>query len=232
MAKPGKQPARPYTGMRRAIESGYRRRLWFGLLAVYSIVASIVISAHILAQGAPWLMTALAALLAIGVMIILGAGLILLLENLQHSETEDAAIERGIAFLREHGRQEHIVTTIERRAERGSAAVQLRISLPILLLTLIATVSNLLSLVPLTWQPSVYLLIILGVLTLLQEVGRGNTDVVILSAIDEFRAQVAASRAGASDASSAQSTSRLLPAPQQPRAQRKRRNTIRPGQHR
>lgn len=232
MAKRGRQVARPYTQMCRAVESGYRRRLWLGLFAAYSVVTGILGGAQFLAQGSPWLTAGLAALLAIGVMIILGAGLILLLENLQHSENEDAAIERGIAFLRKHGYDAHVLATMERRAERGSAAVQLRISLPILLLTLIATVSNLLSFVPPTWQPIVYLLIILVVLTLLREVGRGNTDVVILSAIDEFRAEAAPSRTGASTAPATQPESRSLPAPQQTRAQRKRRNVIHPGLHR
>lgn len=232
MAKQGRQPARPYTQMRRAVEAGYRRRLWLGLIVVYSVVSSIIVSAHILAQGSPWLTTALAALLGVSVMIILGAGLILLLENLQHSESEDAAIERGIAFLREHGHKEHVLAAIERRADRGSAAVQLRISLPILLLTLFATVNNLLSLVPPAWQPSIYLLIILGVLTLLRELGRGNTDVVILSAIDEFRAEATVSRAEITAAPSAQPGPRLQPSPQQPRAQRKRRNTVPPRQYR
>lgn len=232
MTKRGRRPARPYTQMRRAVEAGYRRRLWLVLLVVYSVVTGVGVSAQILSQGSPWLTTALAALLAIGVMIILGAGLILLLENLQHSENEDAAIERGIDFLREHGQEEHVLTAIERRADRGSDAMQIRISLPILLLTLVATVSNLLSLVPPTWQPSVYMLIILVALTLLREVGRANTDVVILSAIDEYRAEAAASRARASTAPLARTVPQLLPASQQHRAPRKRRNIVGPNQRR
>lgn len=232
MAKQQRQPTRPYTRMCRAVESGYRRRLWFGLLIVYSILAGIVGAVNILAQGSQWWTTAIAALLAIGLMIIIGITWLYLLENLQHSDSEDAAVERGIAFLREHGKDERIVSTVERRAERGSSAVQMRISLPILLLTLIATASGLLSFVPPSWQPIMYMFIVLVVLSLLREVARGNTDVIILSAIDEYRAEKSLGQEAQPAVSASQSSSLVAIPPQLKRAGGKRRNTTRPSQHR
>ena len=230
MAKQGRAAERPYTRMRRKVEEVYRRRRWLIVVVGFSLFVAVVSGANIVTQGSPWPQSIVAAALVAGLLIVIGAAGVLLFENMQPSDMEDVAVERGVSFLREQKYDERVIATIERRAERGSAAVQLRVTLPVLSLTLIATVSGLLSLIPPTWQPIGYGFLAMFVLTLLREVGRGNTDVVILSAIDEYRSEIVPVRnfQPSLDPSSAPQEPSVLPKPA--REHKKHRSAPRPRQ--
>jgi chromate transport protein ChrA len=215
MARQNHQPRSLYVQMRHAVEAGYGRRRWLALMSGAIVALVAVSSGYQVLQGSPWPATVLAALLVVAGLIITGAMAGLLFENLQHTDHEDQGIELGVAFLQHHVPDEKRLGLIERRATRGSEAVQLRTTLPALLLTLAA--AGLFTLVVPPGQSLLAVGLLIVVLALLREVGRANTDQIILNAIDQWRVESDARPALAAASGSAQPASQHAAAPARPR---------------
>lgn len=186
LKRPATPTTRPYQRLHAHLRNTRKRhRWWYPALAV-AIISGLISLLFNSVRGFSLEIMSLAVLHGVlGLSAV--AVMMLIIHNLNVTEAEEPLVTAGMAFLTSERLTPGDIETIDARAEVGSAAGQVRTIIPVVALPIVIALVGTSFDIATTERAVVALIFMLGVVALLQELDRANTDAIIRQSIAEYR---------------------------------------------